>query len=141
MRVVFDTNVYIAAALQSGLSTEVVEIIAKNLDFTIIVSLEILTELEEKLRSKFHWQEEDIERFLIKIRKFTKITEISEKIAIITRDPDDNTILETALAGDADMVVTLDQDLIKLKIFKGIAIIHPKTLTWTFPDYFKKYIS
>lgn len=64
--------------------------------------------------------------------------EATKKISIVTRDPDDNKILECALAGKADLIVTLDQDLIKLKNFRGIGIIHPKTLSWTFPEYFKK---
>jgi len=51
---------------------------------------------------------------------------------------EDNKILECALSGKADLIVTADQDLIKLKAFKNIGIIHPKTLSWTFPEYFKK---
>ena len=63
--------------------------------------------------------------------------EITEKVSIVTRDPDDNKILECALSGKVDIIVTADQDLIKLKVFNGIAIIHPKTLAWIFPDYIK----
>lgn len=62
----------------------------------------------------------------------------SEQLSIISRDPKDNKILECAFFGDADIIVTFDQDLIKLKKFRGIGIIHPKTLSWTFPEYFKE---
>lgn len=65
---------------------------------------------------------------------------IIEKVSVITRDPEDNKILECALSGKADLVVTSDQDLIKLKVFHGTGIVHPKTLSWTFPEYFKKKI-
>lgn len=97
MRVVLDTNVYIALALQA-----------------------------------------DINLFLTRIRKMVEMVTPTEKVSVITRDPKDNKILECALAGKADLIVTADQDLIKLKSFKGIGIIHPKTLSWTFPEYFKK---
>lgn len=48
-------------------------------------------------------------------------------------------ILECALAGRADLIVSADKHLIKLKNFQGISIIHPKTLTWILPEYFKKF--
>lgn len=72
------------------------------------------------------------------IRIMAKLVIPQEKLHFVSRDPSDNKILECALEADADIIVTLDQDLIKLKNFKGIGIVHPKTLSWTFPEYFKK---
>jgi len=40
--------------------------------------------------------------------------------------------------GKADLIVSSDQDLIQLKTFQGIGVIHPKTLSWILPEYFKK---
>ena len=136
MRIVLDANIYIAAALHDGFSAYIVEILTENPIFTIIISEEILIELEQKLKSKFHWLQEDIDRYFTGIRKISKMIKIGEKIEAIARDPDDNKILEYALAGKADLIVTLDQDLVKLKSFRGIGIVHPKTLSWTFPQYF-----
>lgn len=138
MRIVFDTNIYIAAALQDSFSAYVVETLAKLRDFTIIISEEILTELGLKLKNKFNWLQADIDRYLIRIRKIAEVVEINTKINIVARDPEDNKILECALSGNADLIVTLDQELIKLKSFKGIGIVHPKTLSWTFPEYLKR---
>lgn len=138
MKIVLDTNVYIAAALRSGFSAEVFELIVTNYGFTAITSEEILAEIQEKLKNKFDWLQEDIDRFLVKVRKASEVVAIIEKVSIITRDPKDNKILECAVAGNADLIVTLDQDLIRLKSFRGIGIIHPRTLSWTFPEYFKK---
>lgn len=139
MRIVLDTNVYIAAAINiRGFSEEILQRITKSNSFVLITSEEILLEIERKLTVKFHWSEEDVNRFTARIRRYAETIEITEKISVVTRDPEDNKILECALAGNADLIVTLDQDLIKLKSFKGIAIIHPKTLTWTFPEDFKK---
>ena len=138
MRIVLDTNIYIAAVLNNDFSEEILKFIAKTPTFTSVISEEILTEVQKKLQDKFHWLQQDIDLFLKRIRKFTKVVEITEKISVIIRDPKDNKILECAVAGNADLIVTLDQDLIKLKKFRGIGIIHPKTLSWTFPQYFKK---
>lgn len=138
MRIVLDTNIYIAAALQGEFIKDIVEMVAKTPGMTAITSEEILLELQQKLQSKFEWLQGDIDLLISKIRKFAETTEVTESLAVITRDPGDNKILECAIAGQADLIVTIDQDLIKLKNFRGIGIIHPKTLSWTFPEYFKK---
>jgi predicted nucleic acid-binding protein len=39
--------------------------------------------------------------------------------------PDDNKLLETAIAGSADCLVTGDQDLLVLNPFQGIPILTP----------------
>lgn len=138
MRVVLDTNVYIGAALQGELTEDILEEVVENPEITLICSEEIFLEIEQKLQQKFHWSTDRLELFLGRIRKIAEIVEPRERVNVIKRDPDDNKILECALAGEADLIVTADQDLIKLKQYKGIGIIHPKTLSWTFPEYFKK---
>lgn len=138
MRIVLDTNIYIAAALRSGFSADVLQVIGIVSQFETIISEAILKELREKLQEKFNWPQNNIEQVVERIVKLAQIVEVKEKISIITRDLEDNKILECAVAGEADLIVSLDQDLIKLKNFRGIAIIHPKTFTWTFPQYFKK---
>lgn len=138
MRIVLDTNIYIAAALYNGLSREVLDFIFENSLVTLIISEEILQELRSKLNIKFHWSQERINFYLDNIRIMAKLVDSSEKLSGISRDPKDNKIIECAVDGDADLIVTLDQDLIKVKKFRQIGIIHPKTLYWTFPEHFKE---
>ncbi len=138
MKIVLDTNIFIAAALKSGLSEDILYMATYTNLITLIVSKEILSEIIEKLQVKFHWPPERINFFIDYIQEISLIVNVKEKVDEITRDPDDNKILECALAGKADLIVSADQDLIKLKKFKGIGIVHPKTLSWTFPKYFKK---
>lgn len=138
MRIVLDTNVYIGATLQGELTEDILEAVVENPEITLISSEEILLEIERKLQEKFHWSTDRLELFLNRIRKIAEIVESSEKVNVIKRDPTDNKILECALAGNADLIVTADQDLIKLKSFRGIGMIHPKTFSWTFPEHFNK---
>jgi len=133
MKVVLDTNIYIALALQGDFTEDLFEGIIKNPEVTIIVSEEIFSEIHRKLKIKFSWIEEDIDLFISKMRKISDVVRITEKVVEITRDPDDNKILECAVSGEADLIVSSDQDLIKLKAFRGIGIVHPKTLSWTLP--------
>lgn len=138
MRIVLDTNILIAAALKGQLAEDILDMAATTLLITIITSEEILQELQEKLIDKFGWSEDRVNLFVGEFMQIAEIVERTEKITVITRDPKDNQILECAVSGRADLIVTADQDLIKLKNFKGIGIIHPKTLSWTFPEYFKE---
>ena len=137
MRIVLDTNIYIAVALHGEFAEDIIEMVTiRSSGIVAVTSEKILLELQQKLNEKFNWLKEDIDLFMTKIRNITEIVETTVKVDIVKRDPEDNKILECALAGKADLIVSLDQDLIKLKIFKGIGIIHPKTLPWTFPQYF-----
>lgn len=138
MRIVLDTNIFIAAALKSGLAEDIIKIAVTSDLITLITSEDILLELKEKLTSKFGWGIKQTNFYIEKVREVFEIIVVKEKLEVISRDPDDNKILECAIFGKADLIVSTDQDLIKLKVFKGIAVIHPKTLSWTLPEYFKK---
>jgi putative PIN family toxin of toxin-antitoxin system len=137
MRIVFDTNIFIAAALKGGFSENIMEMAAARI-VMLITSEEILAELKQKLLAKFYWRENEADFFISYIRKISEIIPISETVSVISRDPDDNKILACAKEGKANLIVSADQDLIKLKVFEGVAIIHPKTLSYTFPKYFKE---
>ena len=43
------------------------------------------------------------------------------------RDPDDDMLLETALMGDADCLITGDGDLLEMTPYQGIPILRPAT--------------
>lgn len=139
MRIVLDTNIYIAVALHGEFAEDIIEMVRTRFSGIVAVtSGEILLELQQKLNEKFNWLKADIDLFMTKIRNISEVVEVTVKVDIVKRDPEDNKILECAISGNADLIVTLDQDLIKLKSFKGIGIIHPKTLSWTFPEHFRK---
>lgn len=137
MRVVFDTNVYIAAALTGEFARTILQLAEKRV-INLLTSEEILKELWEKLISKFDKSEENVDLFVKKILNIAEIVKVTENIFAVKRDPEDNKILECAVAGNADLIVSSDQDLIKLKKFRGIAIVHPKTLSYTFPNILKR---
>ena len=137
MRVVFDTNIYIAAVLRGSFSEDIIEMAATTDLVTLIASEEIFLELSHKLIKKFHWSEKNTQFFVNQMKDICEVVKVNEVVSVIKRDPDDNKILACALFGKADLIVSADHDLIALKSYKGIGIIHPKTLYWTFPKYFK----
>ena len=48
---------------------------------------------------------------------------IRSKFKVVKNDPDDDIIVNTAYDGNADYIVSGDDDLLKLKSFKGIRIV------------------
>lgn len=136
LKVVFDTNIYIAAFLKSGLADFLVRQ-ANEGKFEIFSSEQILTELREKLITKFGVETERADRFCDRLKKQSSIIEKprTEETAGAVEDAEDEKILACALAAQAHLVISLDKHLLKLKNFRGVAIVHPKTLTWMIPDY------
>lgn len=47
----------------------------------------------------------------------------------LARDPDDNRVLEAAIAGGADVIVTGDTDLLDLQVVEGVRIVTPVDFT------------
>jgi len=137
MRIVLDTNIFIASALKGGFSEDIIKMASSKV-VIIVYSEAILEELYEKLVRKFKWAIIDAKFFVDTIREIVEIVEIKQKVNVITRDPEDNKVLECAKSGSADLIVSSDQDLITLKNFENIAVVHPHTLPWIFPEYFKK---
>ena len=137
MRVVLDTNVLIAAALKGGLADQILRL-ATSRQLSLIISQEILEELSEKLLSKFTWKDGEVSLYIETLKEISEIVSPSKKLDVVSKDPDDNKILEAALEGRAELIVSIDQDLLKLKKYKDIGIIHPKTLTWILPKLFEE---
>ena len=123
IRVVLDTNVYISAILFGG-KPEKIRNLAKRGEIEIIISEHIITEISEILRKKFKWESWQILESIEEIREFTTLVIPKKRVSIIREDPTDNRILECALEGQVDYIITGDRrHLLPLKIFKGIKIV------------------
>jgi putative PIN family toxin of toxin-antitoxin system len=128
MRLVLDTNIYLASLLANGLCLKIVELVMdKNSEHQVFISEEILTELKNTIINK---KLISISRLPIVeegLRQRALWVDIVENINADIRDSDDNKILECAVACKADLVITMDKDLLSLKTFRNTGIIHPKT--------------
>ena len=128
MRVVFDTNVLISATLWNESSAQ--KILHKLIeeDYDIFLSLEIIEEYKKVLKRDFDYSEEEINNFISIIMQFSNIIEPNTIINIIQNDPEDNRILECAISANADIILSYDNHLLKLKEFNEIRILKPEEL-------------
>ena len=125
-RVVLDTNVLISAALLS--SNKPFAVFQQVLDSGILIfSNETFEEIATRLvRPKFerYVSKSTRERFLADISAVAEWTAITGALHCC-RDPDDDKIVETALAGRASCLVTGDADLLDLHPFRSLSILTP----------------
>jgi hypothetical protein len=75
------------------------------------------------LRDKFGWTEEAVSLARERIGDFSEKVSPSEKVNAVKEDPADNRILECAVAGKSEYLVTRDNHLLNIKSFKSTQII------------------
>lgn len=123
MRVVFDSNVWIAAALTAGSAREVVE---EAFDICeIFISPYIVQEIDRTLDRKISASKEErvmVRRWLLDA---CKVVVPAERKDISCSDSKDIPILWLALDAHADLLVTGDHALLAIKEIQGIKIIPP----------------
>ena len=122
MRVVFDSNIYISALIIPGnQAAKAILRIVNNQDI-LILSKTIIDEVLSVLAKKFSRDIEAISRVAVYLNELGEIIYPVKKLKIFKDDPD-NRILECAVSGKADTIVTGDKEMLRLKKYKGIRII------------------
>ncbi len=127
MRVVPDTNVLISAIVFGGLPGRLVDLAAQG-HVQFVLSPALIRETREVLRRKFGFSDAAAYGAETLLRRISVVVEPRRGIAVITEDPDDNRVLEAALAGDADVIVSGDGHLLSLETFGATPVLSPRAL-------------
>ena len=123
VKCVVDTNVLISAALSKGAPFRILEHLIKN--NALIFSKETISELSSrKTQSKFdkYVSAEDREAYVNNLILSADLV-IIDNLIQGCRDRDDDKFLKTAVKGDAQFIITGDQDLLAMHRFEGIDIV------------------
>jgi putative PIN family toxin of toxin-antitoxin system len=123
MKVVLDTNVLIAAFITRGVCSDVFEHCVRH--HTLVTSDFILKEYRENLVHKFKYSEEKVEEAVKLLCSRMEVVAPADLATAVCRDPDDDAILGTAIAGKAACIVTGDNDLLIIKKFRTVDIVRP----------------
>jgi putative PIN family toxin of toxin-antitoxin system len=124
VRVVLDSSVLIAAYVtRAGVCAELYEEILQHHD--LVLSQTILDEVARKLRTKFLIADSLIARTLSGMTRSAEVVEPAPVASTACRDPADLHVLVTAVAGRAELLVSVDNDLLELGAFEAIRIIRP----------------
>jgi putative PIN family toxin of toxin-antitoxin system len=126
MKLIFDTNVLIAAFATHGICHSLFEYSIEN--STIVISKYIIDELQEKFLTKFKMPEEKVIKIVSFLNDTCLISDHREFSKQVSRDAKDDPILGIIDLQMVNYLVTGDKDLLILKEYKTVPIISPREL-------------
>lgn len=122
MRVVFDSNILVAAALfPGGRADAAVTKILDGVD-NLLISRPIIREVLSVLATKFSRDKEELSRVAVVLGEMGEMVEPLHRLSVF-RDEPDNRILECAVEGKADAIVTGDKAMLAVRQYEGIRLI------------------
>ena len=128
MRVVIDTNVLVSSLINAGTPPAGVIQAWNNEVFELVTSraqIDELTSVLGRARLQRFLRDAPFTRELIaRIERHANVVQPTETLDLCD-DPDDNRVLEAAVAGEADYIVMGDDDLLRLREVRGTRICTP----------------
>jgi len=122
MIVVFDTNVFVSAlAFPGGRADAAIARILDGID-ELILSPAIIDEVLRVLADKFARDPEELSRVAVLLTDMARVVRPKRTIHVLVDEPD-NRILECAVAGSADRIITGDKAMLALGEYRGIALL------------------
>jgi putative PIN family toxin of toxin-antitoxin system len=125
VRIVADTNILVSALLFGG-PPEQVFLAGLRGEIQLLLSLPLLKEFEKVLKEKFKLSIHLVREIIQEVMDVAEIVEVSSHIRAISYPDEDNRVLECAVDGKADFIVTGDtRHILPLKEYGGIKILSP----------------
>jgi putative PIN family toxin of toxin-antitoxin system len=127
MRVVLDSNLLVSYLLthRPPIATLIDHCLLRD-DFELVTAPELLAELDRVLaypKLQRYYSEEERTRFVALVMALSEVVDLPETIPRICRDPDDDRVIACAVVGQADAIVTGDQDLLALGCAGDIPVV------------------
>lgn len=113
--VLVDTNIWVSALINPrGFPARLKDAWLAG-RFDVVVSLPILEEVADvltrpRIQNKYKLSDDEIQEFLRLLQERARHVDLTGKVHLC-RDPDDDLVLETALVGNAQVLVSRDDDL------------------------------
>ena len=133
MRVLLDANLLISFLLHPERSSAVTAVVRGGIlgHFTLLVPERLLQELAARVTDKPYLAEridrEDLEELVTILRETAAmLPEIEEPIPAVVRDPKDDYLIAHAVLGQADYLVTGDDDLLSLERIDTVRVLSPR---------------
>lgn len=130
IRAVLDTNVLVSALIRhGGIPAQLLAAQRTGL-IELVTSEALLAELQAvlarpRISELVGWSIDERTEFVDRLAAEATIVAPIAQLSVVERDPADNRVLEAAVAGQSDFVVSGDKDLLSLSQYEGIPIVTP----------------
>ena len=133
-RAVVDTNVLVSAFLfyeRSGVPALLLRKAAER-RFTLVTCRALLKELGDVLvrnaaaQERYGYTPETVALYRATLEAHAELVEPQTPFPPISRDPDDDVVVATAVTAAAEYLVTGDNDLLSLDHYEGVRIVTPR---------------
>lgn len=134
MRITLDTNVLVSAFIsKQGRPAAILDIALTFSEMELVLSEPILEEFRDVLsrpevKERFNYSAKDIAEFVNAIRNVSTMIRPVSGFKVVPEDPKDDIIVDTAYDGKAEYIVSGDRHLQKLKRFRGMRIVNPRSM-------------
>lgn len=117
-----DSNIYVSALNFGGVPLEFLNT-ARIGGFRLAISEALTSEIRNVLQTKFRWPEAAADDAIAQLLDFSQLVKPTGTIEVIQSGPDDNRVLECAIASNSQFVVSGDKHLLTLGEYRGIRIL------------------
>ena len=130
IRVTVDTNVLVSATFWYSASYRIIELVEQG-KVELVLSEAIIQEFSAVLEYE-EIKKKIVNKGLLMLRTVEKLVSMSKivvptiKIAVVKEDPDDDKILECAVAGDVNYLISKDNHLLRIVKYGKIKIVSPE---------------
>lgn len=133
LRAVLDSTVLVSAFLKPVIAGASFEVLRRAADgeYALWLSRAILDETERvlltaaRIRRRYAYPDSAARAYCRGVERLANIATALPQIRVV-RDPADDMVLATAIAADANCIVTRDDDLLSLEKHGGIAMTTPE---------------
>jgi putative PIN family toxin of toxin-antitoxin system len=126
MRVVLDTNVIISALLFGGNPQTILDLVSEG-EVQLVTSSPLFSELKRILEDKFRLSPHQTTPPLADLWAVADVVTPGTTLRVFKgKDEPDNRVLECAIAGRVEAVITGDGKILRLKQYRGIPILTPE---------------
>jgi hypothetical protein len=131
LRAVLDTNVFVSGLM--GVNSPPRQIVDAWLDgrLTLVTSLYLVDELAHvlsypKITERIPLDESEVDAILAALLSQAEMAPGELELPGVTRDPKDDAVVACAVEGEADYIVSGDDDLLVLNVYKDVKIVTPR---------------
>jgi uncharacterized protein len=117
-----DANIWVSAFNFRGKPRRVIDM-ADEGQISLAISEPMVEEILRVLREKFQWSNEALKEAAYQMNSIARKVTPTESVAVISEDPADDRILECAAQARSDYIVSGDNDLLRVRIFRDIPTV------------------